>query len=152
MPNHRTRGVESAADRPEVAPRAGAFRTVALVMVMLEALALVAVAGRWLVEVVAAGSRNLAVGLFVAAFCLGVAAMLVVAARAVLRGRRGGRSPLVAWQLLQGATSVAVLQAAQGPVAAVAWVALGVATAALVALLTMMATGSEPASAAPLVR
>ena len=121
-------------------------------MVVLEAFALVAVAGWWLVRVAAAGSQNLAVGLFIAVFCLGIAAMLVVAARAVRRGRRGGRSPLVAWQLLQGATSVAVLQVAQGPVAVVGWAALGVAAVVLVVLLTTMTTGPEAVAASPPVR
>lgn len=109
---------------------------IALGLVVIEAVALVVAAGWWLVRLVLAGSENLAVGLFVAAFCLGTAAVLVLAARSAGRGSRGGRSPLVAWQVLQGATSVAVLQVAQGSVAVVAWAALAVAAAVAVLLLT----------------
>ena len=103
---------------------------VVVVLVLLEAAALVLV-GVWGVTRIGDGGSG-SVGIFLVLFTLGVAAMLVGATRALRCGRRIGRAPVAAWQLLQAATSVAVIQAGVG----VAWIPLVVALVVVVLLMT----------------
>ncbi|MBO1750979.1 hypothetical protein J4G33_04100 [Actinotalea sp. BY-33] len=119
----------SAAPRRPVAP---VVLRVALVLVLLEAAVLTALSLWWLVVLVGEGSRVLAVALFLLLFGLGVAAVLVAAARALLAGSRRARGPVITWQLLQGATAVTLLQGG----IAWGWPLLALAAAILVLLMT----------------
>lgn len=104
-------------DRPD--PSAGrgpgarpvpAALTVALALVGLEALLLVAWAA-WSVVSLVRGTPNPGGAAFVGVFALGAAAVLVLAGRACARGRRGGRAPVITWQLLQVAVALTLVQA-----------------------------------------
>lgn len=108
---------------------------------VVEAVALVGVAGWVLVTVVAAGSTSLGVALFLAAFALGVGALLVVGARALLRGAPRARGPVVTWQLLQAATAVAVL-GVPGRTGAAAGVAVGGIVLAVVVVAGVLSSPS----------
>lgn len=83
---------------------------VALALVGLEALLLLAWAG-WSVVTLVRGTTNPGGAAFLGAFALGAAVVLVLAGRACARRRRGGRAPLMTWQLLQAAVAVTLLQA-----------------------------------------
>ncbi|WP_369369651.1 hypothetical protein AB1046_12595 [Promicromonospora sp. Populi] len=82
-------------------------------------------------------------------FLLGVAWVLVVSCRALLRGRRSGRGPVVTWQLFQLIGSVAAIGSGTGITVVGGWVALVLAllvggllmTPSVVAVTS--ATGSE---------
>lgn len=105
--------------------------TVALVGVLIEAAVLVGLAGWSAVQLATAGAQSLGVGLFLVVFCLGVAAVLVAAARALRRGSRRARGPIITWQLLQGATAITLIQVG------VVWGALALALALVVLGLLM---------------
>lgn len=116
-----------------------ASHPVALRLVMgavaLEAVLLGVAAGAVLVELVGGGSGSVAVSVFLVVFFLGVAAVLLAAARTLWAGRRGGRAPVVTWQILQGLVGITLLSA--GPVWAVAGGAALVLVSAAVLLLVM---------------
>lgn len=117
------------APQPERIPRRLA---VALVGIVVETVALVGAGGWVLVTVAVQGSTHLGVALFLAAFALGVGALLLVGARALRRSAPRVRGPVVTWQLLQAATAVTVL-AVPGRTGAAAGVAVGgIALAAVV--------------------
>jgi len=104
--------------------------------VCLEAVLLVGLAVMIAVELVRGASDSVGVSIFLVAFFAGVAWALVAATRALWSGRRGGRAPLVVWQIMQGLVGVSLLTS--GPL----WAVLGgvvlllVAAAVLVALMT----------------
>lgn len=86
--------------------------TGALVVVLGEALALLA-AGVAFVAGVAVGRAQFAgQTLATAVFAVGLAALLVAAARGLARGRRWARAPVLTWQLLQGAVGATQFGAA----------------------------------------
>lgn len=122
----------------------GAF-PVALICLAAEALALAGAAVWVLVTVALHGSAHLGVALFLAAFALGVGALLLVGARALRRGAARARGPVVTWQLLQAATALAVLGAPgrTGVAGAVAVVAIVLSAIVVVGIL------SRPALPAP---
>lgn len=120
-------------------PTAALPRTLAagLVVVLLEALALLASAALFLVELLSSGASDVAVAVFLVLFAAGIAAALVGAARSLRRGRRGGRAPVLGWQVLQGATALAVLQVT-GAVPVAVWTAsVALASAAVVVVLML---------------
>ncbi len=80
-----------------------------LVVVVLEAAAMITFAGAVLVELVSGRSTNVGVGVFVVVFFLGLAWLLVGCVRALWRGRRRGRSPVAGWQIFQGIIGVSLL-------------------------------------------
>ncbi|EYR62668.1 hypothetical protein N866_06310 [Actinotalea ferrariae CF5-4] len=100
---------------------------------VLEAVALVALTGWGVVQLVTGRQNAVGVVLFLVVFGLAVAAVLVGSARALWEGRRTGRAPVATWQLLQGATALAVLQATGSPVA---WAVLVLSAVVFVLLLT----------------
>lgn len=126
-----TTGASTSAPRPLVV-------TLAAAAALAEAAALAAGAVAWLGQLVLRGSTMLGVAVFLILFALGVAAVLVAGARALRRGSRRARGPLITWQLLQVATALAVLQVPGRPgwLAGGAAVALGVALGVAGALLT----------------
>lgn len=83
---------------------------VVLVVVGVEVLLLVAWAV-WSLVALVQGTDAVAGAVFLAVFALAVAAVLAASARALVRGRRTGRSPVVTWQLLQVGVAAALLQA-----------------------------------------
>lgn len=109
--------------------------------VLVEVTALVGLAGWWLVELVGGHSSSVGVALFLVAFALGVAAVLLGSVRALRARHRWARGPVMTWQLLQGATAVAVLQAVataagSGPAAWLARLAIVLAGVVLVLMVT----------------
>lgn len=117
--------------------------------VLVEAAAL-GLAGLWSVMLLVTGrSVDGALGGFLAVFCLGVAAGLVGAARALGRSGTWARGTVVTWQLLQGATALTVLQAVtsqSSPAVTVgAWCAVGLSALVLTALAVVLARRSPSA-------
>ncbi len=110
---------------------------VALAGVGVEVLALLVYVGTSVVTLVDRGTRSPAVTAFVLVFVLGVAALLVAAARALRRGARRARGPLVTWQLLQAAVAGSLLAAGvEAVVVAYAGGALALAVIVVVLLLS----------------
>lgn len=106
---------------------------VVFVLLVLEAGALAALGAGLVGDVVTGAAAAAGTSAALAVFYLAVAAGLVAAGRALLRGRRWARGPVVTWQLLQGACAlalgslfapwvvVALLTLAAGVVAGVLW-------------------------------
>jgi hypothetical protein len=133
----------------EVSPgrRPPLLRLAALV-VLLECAAVAAVAGALVVDIVTGHAAQVAATLAIAAFLLALAAMLLGATRALVRGRRWGRGPVVTWQLIQGA--IGATQLGSAPVVGGALLVLAVL--ALVGILSpasVAATAATQASAEP---
>ncbi|MFH5823998.1 hypothetical protein [Georgenia sp. AZ-5] len=80
----------------------------ALLGVLLEVAALAAMAVAFLVDVVRGVPLDLASTVAMTVFFVGVAVVLGAAARALWRGRRWGRGPVVTWQILQLLSGVAL--------------------------------------------
>jgi hypothetical protein len=99
----------------------------------LEVVALVVGAVVLLVELFAGGSVAVGVSLFLVVFALGVAAVLVAAARGLLQGRRWARSPVATWQILQAVVAVSSLQVGVTP-----WVVVALVLAVVVLVLLML--------------
>ena len=110
-------------------------------LTLVEAGALLGVAGWWTTQAaeggITAGEGGItAAEVFLIVFAAGVALVLAAAARALARGRRGARGPILTWQVLQAITATTVLgvpQARLWAVVAIAW------AAALFALLIISA-------------
>jgi hypothetical protein len=68
--------------------------------VLLEAVAFAVLGVAFLVELVRGRSVLAGASLFLVAFALGVAAVLVASARGLWRGRRWARSPVMTWQIM----------------------------------------------------
>lgn len=102
----------------------------------IEGLVLVVMAVVVALELVRGESGSVGVSVFLVLFFLGMAAVLVAATRGLWGGRRGGRAPLVVWQVLQGLVGVSLLAGG------VAWAVvaglglLAVSATVLVALMT----------------
>lgn len=119
----------------------------ALVLVLAEAAALTVAALGWLVRVVAGAVEGTSVAWFLVTFVMGVAGVLVLSARTLRRGARGGRAPVVTWQLLQAATAVTVLQGGAAlPVTMVAVLALVVGAVVVGLLVSRSAVAATAAS------
>jgi ABC-type glucose/galactose transport system permease subunit len=118
----------------------------AVVLVLAEAAALTFAALGWLVRVVAGATEGSSVAWFLLVFVMGVAGVLVLSARTLRRGARGGRAPVVTWQLLQAATAVTVLQGGPAlPVRVVAVLALVVGAVVVGLLLSRSAVAATAA-------
>ena len=113
---------------------------VALAVVLLESAALLLTALWFVVALVRDGSSSVGVALFLVVFVVGVAGLLGAAARSLHGGGRGGRAPVLGWQVLQGATAVAVLQV-RGAGSIALWVA-GASLAAAAVVVVMLLTPS----------
>lgn len=90
-------------DRPIRPPAA---LLVALLLLLVEVGALLALTVGMLLEVVRGQSTGGAVTAVLAAMFIGLCAVLVAAGRALYRRHRWGRGPVVTWQLLLLATAV----------------------------------------------
>lgn len=118
----------------------------AAVLVLAEAAALTVAALGWLVQVVAGATEGSSAAWFLLVFVVGVAGVLVRSARTLRRGARGGRAPVVTWQLLQAATALTVLQGGPAlPVLVVAVLALVVGAVVVGLLLSRSAVAATPA-------
>ena len=107
--------------------------TALLVGVALEALALAVGGVLVLVELVTGRAQSVGVSLFLVAFALGVATLLVASARGLLQGRRWARSPVATWQILQVVVTVSSLQVGVTP-----WVVVALVLALAVLVLLML--------------
>ena len=76
------------------------------VLVVLQAGALVGMAVAFVTDLVRGVSELPGATVFLAVFALGVAAVLVLAARGLWAGRRWARSPIMTWQVLLVVMSV----------------------------------------------
>lgn len=124
----------AAEERPAPGDRPAAV-TVAAGGTIAEAGVLAVAGAAWLVQVVVQGSSALGVAAFLILFAWGLAAVLVAGARALRRGSRRARGPVITWQLLQVATALAVLQVPGRP----GWLAAGAAVAIVVAVTVVAA-------------
>lgn len=118
------------------AHRVPAFLRALVIGVLAEVIGLVAFAVVLLGELLTGGSTSVGVSLFLVLFLLGVAWVLVVCCRALLAGRRSGRGPVMTWQLFQVIGSVAAIGSGAGLVVLGGWVALLIAVAVGVLLMT----------------
>lgn len=125
------------------------FLRALMIGVVIEVIGLVAFAIVLLGELLTGGSTSLGVSIFLVLFLLGVAWALAASGRALLRGRRSGRGPVVTWQLFQLIGSVAAIGSGTGIVLAGGWAALVIALGVGGLLMTpsvvaaTSATGSE---------
>ncbi|WP_456846524.1 hypothetical protein [Cellulomonas sp. P5_C6] len=69
-------------------------------LVTLEAAAFLGLGIAWATDVVRGAATLPAASLFLAAFGVGIALLLLLAARGLWRGRRWARSPVIMWQIL----------------------------------------------------
>lgn len=111
---------------------------VVTVGIAVEVLLLVAAAVLVGLELVRGASNSVAVSVFLILFCLGLGCLLVASCRALWAGRRGGRAPVVVWQIMQGLVGVSLLTAGAtwGVLAGVGLLAVAVAV-----LLAVMSRG-----------
>lgn len=130
------------------AHRVPAFLRALVIGVLIEVIGLVAFAVVLLGELLTGGSTSVGVSLFLVLFLLGVAWVLVVCVRALLRGRRSGRGPVVTWQLFQIIGSIAAIGSGTGISVAGGWAALVIAVAVGGLLMTpaVVAATSETGS------
>lgn len=123
------------APEPATEPATGrppAALVVGVGIALLEALALLVVAAVYLVALAREGTVDIVFALLTAVLALGLAAGLAFSARALWRGSRWGRGPVITWQLLQ----VPLLQPAfGGPFTVGAVVGMAAAVVAVIALL-----------------
>ncbi|MPV38504.1 hypothetical protein [Georgenia subflava] len=99
---------------------------VACLLVALESAALVGMAVTFVVDVVRGATADTLSPLALAVFFVGFALLIGGAARALWRGRRWGRGPVVTWQVLQAA-SVLTLAGSLSAVVVVLVVAVSLA-------------------------
>jgi hypothetical protein len=69
-------------------------------LVTLEAAAFLGLGIAWTADVVRGAATMPGASLFLAAFGIGIALLLLLAARGLWRGRRWARSPVITWQIL----------------------------------------------------
>jgi len=75
-------------------------------VVLVQAAVLVGLGGAWVRDLVSGASEIPGATLFLIAFALGIAALLIASARALWSGRRWARSPVITWQILLIAMSI----------------------------------------------
>lgn len=117
----------------------------ALLGVLVEVAALAAAGVVLLAEVVLGRAASAASTAATGAFAVFVAVLLAAAARALWRGRRWGRGPLVTWQVLQAAVALSQIGSpwlVGGLVALAVAVVLGLLSPASIAATS---GGGEPA-------
>jgi len=73
---------------------------VVCLLVTVEAAAFVGLGVAWTADVVRGAATMPGASLFLAAFGVGVALLLLLAARGLWRGKRWARSPVIMWQIL----------------------------------------------------
>jgi len=74
--------------------------------VLVQAAVLIGLGGAWVRDLVSGASEIPGATLFLLAFAWGIAALLIASARALWRGRRWARSPVITWQILLVAMSI----------------------------------------------
>ncbi|MEZ0449809.1 hypothetical protein [Cellulomonas sp. ICMP 17802] len=80
--------------------RRPALLLVVCLLVTLEAAAFLGLGIAWTVDVVRGTATLPGASLFLAAFGVGIALLLLLGARGLWRGRRWARSPVITWQIL----------------------------------------------------
>ncbi|UNX53924.1 hypothetical protein MF406_13235 [Georgenia sp. TF02-10] len=109
-------------------PRLPGPMLTALVVVLLEAGALLGMAVTFVVDVLRGATSEAGTALAMAVFFAGFALLLAGAGRALWRRRRWGRGPVLTWQLLQGASVLAMAPLLPG------WLVVVLVAAAAVAI------------------
>lgn len=131
------------ADVPDAGPTASPrprLLALAVAVVFAEAAALAVGGGVLVLEVLRGRAEYVGSTLGIALFAWALAALLAGAARALARGRRWGRGPVLTWQVLQGA--VGFLQLPGMP-----WFAGALVGSALVVVVGLLAPASIAATA-----
>lgn len=131
------------ADVPDAGPAASPrprLLALAVAVVFAEAAALAVGGGVLVLDVVRGRAEYLGSTLGIAVFAWVLAALLAGAARALARGRRWGRGPVLTWQVLQGA--VGFLQLPGLP-----WFACALVASALLVVVGLLAPASIAATA-----
>ena len=131
------------ADVPDAGPTASPrprLLSLAVAVVFAEAAALAVGGGVLVLEVLRGRAEYVGSTLGIALFAWALAALLAGAARALARGRRWGRGPVLTWQVLQGA--VGFLQLPGMP-----WFAGALVGSALVVVVGLLAPASIAATA-----
>ncbi len=93
--SRRSEAVDTSAPRRRPVPL-----VVVCALVLLQAGLLVGLAGAWAADLLRGASQLPAATVFLVLFALGVAAVLVLAARGLWQGRRWARSPVMTWEVL----------------------------------------------------
>ncbi len=120
------------------------------VLVLLEAATLVGLAAAFVADLVRGNTQAPGATIFMAAFALGIAALLVAAARALWAGRRWGRSPVMTWQVLLVVMSIGWLTSgASLALLAVLVVALGVGVGLVLPVVVAATTSRAAGAGAP---
>jgi len=94
-----------------VTERRPALLLIVCALVTLEAAAFLGLGVAWTADVVRGAATMPAASLFLAAFGVGIAILLLLAARGLWRGRRWARSPVIMWQVLLVVLSLGWLSA-----------------------------------------
>lgn len=131
------------ADVPDAGPAASPrprLLALAVAVVFAEAAALAVGGGVLVLDVLRGRAEYVGSTLGIALFAWALAALLAGAARALARGRRWGRGPVMTWQVLQGA--VGFLQLPGMP-----WFAAALIGSALLVLVGLLAPASIAATA-----
>lgn len=118
-----------------------------LVVLVLEGLALIAVAGLAVRGLVAGQAQSVGLTVGVVVLALGVATLLGAAARALAAGRRWGRAPALTWQLLQLAVAVPGVRSGSQPLVPTALLVASVVVLVglfLPAVVRHTSVGGEP--------
>lgn len=79
-------------------------------LTLAEAIAVLCFVGALAVEMLSGGSESPGASAFLAAFGLLIVSVLVGGSRALWNGRRWARSPVMTWQIFQGACGVLLTQ------------------------------------------
>lgn len=138
------------ADRPDTPPPWQALPwqvRLGVGLVLVEAGILLGVTFWWVGVAVVVGTSTPGTAVFLVLFAGAVSVALVAAARALRRGSRRARAPLVTWQLLQALVAVTLLQAVDPPTALLWGVGLAVVLAGGV-----LATVLSPAATRTVLR
>ena len=91
--------------------RRPALLLVVCVLMVVEAAAFLGLGVAWTADVLRGVASMPAASLFLAAFGVGIALLLLLATRALWRGRRWARSPVIMWQILLAVLAVGWLGA-----------------------------------------
>lgn len=113
--------------------------TLAIVLLALEALALVAAAIAYVIRMLEGDAESISGSLFAVAMVLAIAAVVALGCRALARGRRWGRGVAFTWQIFQVTVAVGVISGA-GSVTAkgIVWVAFAVLLMSLVVIVALL--------------
>ena len=121
---------------------------VVCLLVLVEAAAMLGLAIAWLIDLLRGNAEIPGALAFLVAFSLGVAVLLAVGARGLRDGRRWARGPVMTWQILLVALSVAWIGNG-APAWTIPILAVALAVAAGLLLPTVVAATTARGTALP---